>query len=444
MWTLLYRAAWSAASLAAPLLASGDGKLARSIRGRRAGSKGLADWATPNRDTKRPLVWFHAASVGEGRQAEAVLVRLRAERPGWQIVYTHSSASAERFAATLPADYAGYVPADTVDETGRALDAVRPTALVFSATDVWPELVRQAASRGVRTALISATLAPTSSRRRGVSRLMLRDTFATLDAVAAIGEEDAEGLVELGVRKDRIVVAGDTRHDAADARAKRITPDAAHLRALQRADAPILVAGSTWPADERQILEAIAKVRKLRPLSLVIAPHEPDEAHLADLERRVRAALGDVAIVRLSTLEQSLLAPGPWPLASFDVCLVDRTGILAELYAAATVAYVGGGFGHSGLHSVIEPAALGKPVLFGPYWHSSRDARLLLDAGGGVCTRESGALASMLTQWLDDDEDCRHAGIRARQVVERGLGASERALEMVLDLVERSAKGNAT
>ena len=172
MWTLLYRAAWTVARAASPLLASGDGKLARGVRGRRDAALGIAAWAR-NRDTSRPLIWFHAASVGEGRQAEAVLVRLRRARPDCQIMFTHSSASAEAMARAIPADYAGYVPADSLTDTALALDAARPSALVFSATDLWPELVRQAHRRRVPLALISATLAPTSSRRGPLARSLL-------------------------------------------------------------------------------------------------------------------------------------------------------------------------------------------------------------------------------------------------------------------------------
>ncbi len=438
MWTFLYRAAWAAAKTAAPLFASGDGKLARSVRGRQGGAAALAAWAARSRDTARRLVWFHAASVGEGRQAEAVLVRLRSARPGWQIVFTHSSASAERLARALPADFAGYIPADTTADTARALDAVRADALVFSATDLWPELVRQARSRGVRLGLVSATLAPTSSRRGGPARALLRETFAALDAVGAIDAADASGLVKLGVRPERVTVTGDTRHDAAAARAGAIDRGASHVAAITRSDAPVLVAGSTWPADERVLLPALAEVRARSPLALVIAPHEPDAAHLADLERRIAATLGPVRVARLSVLQAALpLAPSAIP-AAWDVCLVDRVGILAELYAAAAMALVGGGFHKAGLHSVIEPAALGVPVVFGPEWRSSRDARLLLDQGGALCVPDRAALARALETWLRDPAARRAAGAAAREVVRTGLGAADRSLAIVLKLVDHS------
>src|SRR5947209_9808199 len=117
VWTFLYRVAWIAARMLAAPASLGDGKLARGLKGRLGAARALADWAAHHRDTKRALVWFHAASVGEGRQAEAVLNRLRTARPRWQVVFTHTSPSAARLAGAIGADFAGYLPADTPGDT---------------------------------------------------------------------------------------------------------------------------------------------------------------------------------------------------------------------------------------------------------------------------------------------------------------------------------------
>lgn len=448
-----YRAAWALARPIAGLAARGDSKLARAVRGRLGGAGALAAWAAAHRQRGRPLVWMHAASVGEGRQAEAVLQGLRAARPGWQFVHTFVSPSAERFAATLPVAFAGYVPADTPGDTGRALDALRPDLLCFSATDVWPELVRQASRRGVRLALVSANLAAASSRLGTVARALLGPAYAAFDRVGAIDSADAARLVALGVRADRITVTGDTRHDAAHARAAAVDRTAPHLRALA-ADGdsrPILVAGSTWPADESRLLTAVGRVLgEGCALRLVLAPHEPTAAHLSGLAESLPLALGSgVRIRSLSDLEPRLggspQSGGPQPGggqpagAGWDVCLVDRVGVLADLYAAAALAYVGGGFGTAGLHSVIEPAALGVPVLFGPRWQGSRDARLLLDAAGAGSVSDEATLAAALRHWLHDETARAAAGAAARAVVYRGQGAAERSVGLLLSLLEPPA-----
>ena len=444
MLTFLYRLGWTVARpLAAPLALAG-GKLGRALRGRRASVPALAAWAARARRPEVPLVWFHAASVGEGRQAEAVLTRVRAARPGWQLAYTFSSPSAERLAAAMPVDIAAYVPFDTVRDVAAALDAVRPTAIVFGATDIWPELARQAAERGVALGLVSATLAPTSSRRGAMARRLLTPAYAALGAVGAIDDADAHELERLGVARSRITITGDTRHDAALARLAAADRAAPHLGALTSTAPgapPILLAGSTWPSDERVLLPAFGdlQARGIR-FRLVVAPHEPSPSHLAALERRIRRHLGPEAkVVRLSSLLESgnrePLPPGNLPSGN-QVVVVDAVGVLAELYAAASVTYVGGGFHRAGLHSVIEPAAAGVPVLFGPQHQGSRDARLLLEAGGARSAQNRDELAVALSEWLANETARTAAGAAARAVVEHGRGAADRSLQLVINLVE--------
>jgi len=443
VWRILYRAAWALARTAWPVarLAAGAGsKLRRAADGRRGAAGALAAWAATGRDAARPLVWFHAASVGEGRQAEAVIRLLADARPDWQLAFTHTSASAEALARGLPVDVAGYLPADTAADTAAALDALRPDAIVFAAHDLWPELVAQAHRRGVRLGLVSGTTAPTSTRQGAAARSILGPAYTCLDAVGAIDAAHAERLVALGCRAEAVSVTGDTRHDSAAARVRRIDRQAPVQRTLA-GGGPLLVAGSTWESDERVLLPAVAEVRSAHPLRLLIAPHEPSFEHLESLEVRLAADLGGdddgpSAVIRFTALE-TLVRDGS-PVPDWDVCVVDRVGVLAELYASAAIAFVGGGFHAAGLHSVIEPAALGVPVLFGPRWQGSRDAGLLLDAGGAVSTADAGGLAAALRKWLANDAARAAAGAAARAVVDAGLGAADRSLALVLALVGRT------
>jgi len=446
MTPLWYRAAWALARPLALVVSRGEGKLARAVRGHLAATAAIEAWAAAHREPARPLMWLHAASVGEGRQAEVVLRLLRAARPAWQYLYTFTSASAERLSTSFPVDFAGYAPPDTEGDAGRALDAARPSLLGFTANDVWPELVRQAVRRRVRTALVSANLSAGSSRRGRFARALLGPAYVALDVVGAIDAADAEQLVRLGVRRERVRVTGDSRHDAAAARAAAVDRASPHLRALAGDGTdrrPIVVAGSTWPSDEARLFPALGALRRGGlAFRLVVAPHEPAPEHLCALERAARTALGaDVVVATLGELEAAAgeaatdagLDP-PW-----DVCLVDRVGVLAELYAVAALAYVGGGFHRQGLHSVIEPAALGVPVLFGPRFAASRDAKLLLDAGGAVTATDRTTLERAARAWLANDTARATAGAAARAVVERGLGAAERSVGLLLDLLEPPA-----
>jgi 3-deoxy-D-manno-octulosonic-acid transferase len=405
-----------AATLVAP---SAGPKAVRALADRRGLIERYRAWSDAARDITRPLLWMHAPSVGEGLMARPVIDRLRDERPGTQLAYTWYSPSAVTFAAGLDVDFRDYLPLDTVGDMAAALDALRPTALVYSKLDVWPNLTRIARARGVRLGLISGALAAGSSRRSGIARALLRDAYAALDAVGAVDASDADRLVELGVRRDAIEVTGDTRYDQVWARVASIATKEALLAPL-RSERPLFVAGSTWASDEAVLLPAFVHVHRSAPeVRLLIAPHEPTPSHLAPIrEWASRAGL------RAATLSEPTAGAA-------DVIIVDRVGVLGDLYALARIAYVGGGFHAAGLHSVLEPAAFGVPVLVGPAHGDSRDARALIAGGGAMAFSDQRSAVETITRWLRDEGARASAGLDARAVVEGGLGAADRSVALV-------------
>lgn len=400
----------------------GESKALRALRARRGIRSRYASWGRDGRDPLQPLLWMHAPSVGEGLQARPVLELMRARHPGVQLAYTHFSPSAANFAGALPVDFHDYLPFDSSGDAQCALDALRPTALVFAKLDVWPVLSVRAHAHGVPLGLVSATLAERSSRRSRLATALLRDAYALLDAVAAVDPDDAERLVSLGVRPGVITVAGDTRYDQVWQRSQRLNR-ATPLLVRLTTDRPTLVAGSTWPADEAVLLPAFARLlTKVRDARLVIAPHEPTPAHLQAIESWART--GGLSLARLDTATPES-----------RVILVDRVGVLGDLYVLGDVAFVGGGFHDAGLHSVLEPAAFGVPVVFGPRRTMSRDAQLLLAREAARVVPNIDAAIAVLGEWLSDRPARQTAGESARDLVRSGLGAAERSLRVVEGLL---------
>jgi 3-deoxy-D-manno-octulosonic-acid transferase len=422
-----YRAALRVGTAITPLLGRLDAKLRAGDEGRRGAGDRLLEWARWNRDSGRQLVWFHAASVGEGLQAESVIQELRRLRPDCQVMYTHFSASAVPLARRLDVDVADYLPYDLPHGIQRLLASLEPALLVFAKLDVWPELATRAATTGAHVAIVAATVSPGSSRIRWPARVLLRAGYEVVSAAAAISAEDAGRLARLGVPAERIEVLGDPRFDSVTQRVRSVRPDDPLLGLGE--GAPTLVAGSTWPSDEDVLLGAFARVYQARPASrLILVPHEPTPEHLAGVEKKARTL--NLPVVRLSG------GGKPAPLL-----LVDRIGILSVLYGSGTMAYVGGGFGEAGLHSVLEPAAWSIPVVFGPRWRNSRDARLLLEAGGGIALPQgagSKAIESLQQQWetwIEDDARRRAQGQRAGDMVERGRGAAASSAALLASLI---------
>lgn len=410
-----------------PALAGSSPKVARGLRGRRNAHEILAAWGRRHRRDDAPLAWFHAPSVGEGLQARAVLEALQRREPSLQSVYTHFSPSAEALAERMPADAAAYLPWDLVGPVRVVLDAVRPDVLAFTKTEVWPVLVDEAASRGVPAALVAATVPAGAGRLSPVARSFLAPTWRRLRLAAAIADEDAARLEELGVPSDALRVTGDPAIDSAARRARSADPADPWLAPFHADPRPTLVAGSTWPPDEAVLLPAMDRVRgEVAEVRLVVAPHEPEEGHVAALVDE----LGRRGW-RAGTLAQAE-AGG---VSGLDAVVVDRVGVLAHLYTVGMAAYVGGGFGDDGLHSVLEPAAAALPVAFGPRHGNARAAGELAEAEAGAVAGDADELARILLRWFTEPGARDYAAGRAFGYIDAHLGAADRTAALVQELL---------
>jgi 3-deoxy-D-manno-octulosonic-acid transferase len=271
--------------------------------------------------------------------------------------------------------------------------------------------------------LISGTVSDVSSRRGLIATALLGECYEVLDRVGAASDADAERIIALGTERDRVTVTGDTRFDQVWWRATSVNLGSSLLAPLV-SRRPTLVAGSTWPSDEEVLFAAWPAVRRDIPdARLIIAPHEPTHEHLASVEEW--ASREHLPLARLGADVQS----------KADVVLVDRTGVLGDLYSLATAAFVGGGFHGAGLHSVLEPAAFGAPVAFGPRHSNSREAIMLVRSRGADAVVTADETIEVLEHWLGDPAARDLAGSAARAFVERGLGAGERSYELVMSLL---------
>ncbi len=402
----------------ARLAAARRSKLRAGLAGRRGVGARLAAFGAAHAGR---TVWFHSTSVGEYEQARPITSLLRARHPDLAILHTFFSPSGFEYAKRLgEAEHFDYLPEDTPAAMAAVLDAVRPLVLVFMKFDLWPNAIAAARRRSIPVLLFDATLRPRSWRSRWPARALYREIYAQIDLISAVSEADAGRFRALVPLHPAIVVDGDSRSDQV-VRRRRAAQRTSIAPALRTEPRPwTLVAGSTWGPDEALLVPAWHDAAGGDPASrLVLVPHEPTAAHLVPLERALAAA--GFKSCRYSELETiGMDTPG--------VILVDRVGILAELYEMGTVAYVGGAF-TTGVHNVLEPAIMGLPVLFGPRHHNAPEAARLLDANAGTVVRSRADLGAALIALRADADACRAAGQRARAVVEADLGASERCVQ---------------
>ncbi|MCL7971846.1 MAG: hypothetical protein M8866_07120 [marine benthic group bacterium] len=436
----LYNLAVHALRPLLPAFGAGSTKVSAAVEGRRMAAEDIARWARQERDPFRPLLWLHGASAGELAGAIPILDVVRTRRPELQLLVTYSSPSAESVLSELAPDHGGYPPLETRAACREALEAARPDALVFAKLDAWPALTGAAEEAGVPLGMVNATVRPSSSRLRGPGRQLLVPSYGRLDLVGAVSEAEVERLELLGTRPGSIRVTGDASFERALDRVEKARAHAATGGPRLGPPAPGVVrlcAGSSWPEDERVLIEGAAILGSREgqhpELELVLVPHEPNAAAVQRIRDLCRHHLGMEP--RLWSALDGSRPPVAGPIRA--PVLVDAVGFLAELYLECDLAWVGGGIGGEGLHSVVEPAAAGLPVLFGPV-HDRWEATALEGLGAGLAVPPED-VAGVLSALLSDPRKLAEMGTGARRYVEGGRGATEASAALVLELLSGSA-----
>lgn len=416
----LYRAVSPVLCGAAPMAAPWSPKLAEGLRGR----EGLTGRLLAAAPRLQGCVWFHASSVGEFEQARPLIEGLRAAHPDLPLAATHFSPSGMRFAERRPAaDFHDYLPLDDPAQMQRLVAAWNPRALIVISADLWPNLVMAAGEAGVPVALLAAGLPPESGRLRGPARGFYRDLLGRLECVGACTEADRERFLRILPRPERVLVTGNTRTEQVIRRWEQSEagPTAA---ALASPGGRRLVLGSTWPPDEQLWLPILPELlARFDDLQIVLTPHEPHPERLADLERQL-------ASLALPTERLSAVVEGAGPGSRVRVVLVDSVGVLAEIYRAGDLAYVGGAF-TTGVHNTMEPAVAGLPVCFGPRIGNAEEAGELVRRGAGWILREPAEALERASRLLGDAVEMSRASLAARQVVLDQRGATERSLQVI-------------
>ena len=311
--------------------------------------------------TGRPVIWLHAVSVGEVLAARPLLEGLAAARPADALVVSTVTPSGFQLASTqrLAASTVIYFPLDLRACVARSLETIRPRALLLMESELWPVMIRLAKVRGTAVAVVNGRISPRAFRRYRWVKRWFQGILNDVDLFLMQSQLDADRLLQLGAPPAKIRVVGSLKWDAS--LGARPTPEALQTAAQRlglNGRQSVLVAGSTHRGEERPILQAFQALRNRHPhLRLIIAPRHLER--LSEVEQLAQDA-GSTA-VRLSTMPVS----GAW-----DVGIVDTFGQLPTYYGLAAAVFVGGSLIPHGGQNPLEPASLGKPVIFGPSMHN--------------------------------------------------------------------------
>ena len=394
--------------LAIRLAALYSAKARRWVRGRRgwvADMQAQAD-VLQQKHPSASTIWFHCASLGEFEQGRPVIERFRRDHPGWIVLVSFFSPSGFEIRKNYDqADAVVYLPMDTPGNVARFLDIWSPEMAVFVKYEYWYGYIRALARQGVHTLVISAIFRPGQLFFRPYGG-WFRKQLALISHFFVQDKHSADLLKKSGIKQ--VTISGDTRFD--------------RVHALSKAGASIpvvesfaeghlmLVAGSTWPKDEKLLLELLRKSR--HPLRMIIAPHEVDDENIKRLQKQA----GRNAVL-LSETESK-------PPSDAKIMIIDRMGLLSRLYRFGQLAYVGGGFGQ-GIHNILEAATYGVPVLMGPRHEKFAEALELLKLGGVFVIHNAGDLKKTTDDILSEPGKWRALGAINKKYVEDKKGATD-------------------
>ncbi|HEV3005105.1 MAG TPA: 3-deoxy-D-manno-octulosonic acid transferase [Pirellulales bacterium] len=385
----------------------------------------------PRRAGDRPGVWFHAVSVGEVNLLASLLDEIRRQRPWWECVVSTTTITGYAVARKkYPTLTVFYCPLDFSWSVRAAMKRVRPSLLVLAELELWPNLVRAARSQGARVAIVNGRLSDRSLRGYRRLRPFVGPVLRQIDLVAAQNDEYSRRFIELGAAPAAVCVTGSIKYDGAQT--DRGNSATSRLRVLAGIgdDDVVFLAGSTQEGEEAASLATYQSLsREFPKLRLIVVPRHPERfaavAQLLDSSR--------VAWQRRSRLDLE----GPRPEAG--VLLVDTVGELGAWWGVAAIAFVGGSLGSRGGQNMIEPAAYGAAVSFGPNTRNFRDiVAALLAHQAAVIVRDERELAAFVRRCLADVEYRQSLGCAARQLVASQSGATARTLALLVPLVDSS------
>ncbi len=351
------------------------------------GRKNLLEQIEQTIEQGQNPIWFHFASLGEFEQGRSVMEAIKKKYPQEKILVTFFSPSGYTIRRDTPlADYVFYLPLDTVHNARRFLAIVKPKFAVFTKYEYWYHYFRELTRFKIPLFLVSAIFREEQvffTWYGGFFRGILRQvTFFFAQNMDSVHLLKAIHIKKAGL-------AGDTRFD----RVAELPRQRKHVGAVEQFIAgtdKILVAGSTWPEDERILADCLAEHPNWK---IVLAPHEIGEGHLEQLRQVFPAALFYSAVAEATSVQ----------IAAARVLIIDNIGLLSSLYAYGKIAYIGGGFG-AGIHNTLEAATYGMPVIFGPKYAKFQEAIDLIELGAGFSISNSPQLTELITAFGNQEK----------------------------------------
>ena len=358
-------------------------------------------------------VWIHAASLGEFEQGRPLIEKIRKLYPEFKIFLTFFSPSGYEIRKNYSgADYVFYLPLDIRSNAKQFIDLVQPEKVLFIKYEFWYNYLTELKSRGIPVYLCSAIFRDNQVFFSWYG-VWFRNMLSSFTWFFVQNKLSKSKLETIGF--SNATITGDTRFD----RVYDIATQSHEIETVQTfvGQRYCLVAGSTWQPDE-ELLSKYINDSQL-PIVYIIAPHEIDGSHILRLENSIQKKS-----IRFSEIKNN-------PLTDYQVLIIDNIGILSSLYRYGKVAYIGGGFG-KGIHNILEAAAFGLPVIFGPNHNKFQEALDLVNQGGAFAISDFNSIKIRLDTLFTDQKFLIESGLIAENFVKQNVGATDKILSHML------------
>ena len=378
----------------------------------------------------KPRVWIHAVSVGEVTAAAPIIASLQSDFPGACIVLSTSTETGQAMARRIvPASvHLIYYPLDIPFVIRKVVRQIQPDIFIPTETELWPNFLRICKRQEIKIVMINGRLSPRSFRQYYRTRFFWKQFLADIDEMGVISEIDGQRAGALGMAQTKIHVLGNSKYDGLAAMVSpALREDIAHRLNIADTDR-VFVAGSTHEGEEIIILDVYKQLLNLYPdFKLILIPRHIERGQ--EVIRLVKQ-YGFRDSLTMTEINQGLSRRNQ------RVLVVDVIGELFKIYSLATIVFCGGSLVRKGGQNILEPAAWGKVVLYGPSMEDFRDEKTLLEeAGAGITVTDSHDLFDRILALLRDPETLTRKGQIAGQVIAANRGASQRYASLIKEVL---------
>lgn len=366
-------------------------------------------------------IWFHAASLGEYEQGLPVMEKIKLHYPTHKIIVTFFSPSGyEVRKNNTVADVTVYLPLDTFANVRKFIELARPEMVFFIKYEFWPNYLNALKKQGIKTYLISGIFREKQAFFKWYGGFY-RNALKTFDYFFVQNEKSKKLIQSIGF--SNVKISGDTRFDRVVAILERdnslgVIEEFLFLDSARNEKAKTIVIGSSWPKDEKIIIDFINQSSD--NVKFIIAPHNIKDEQIQELKKSIVKKT-----ILFSKKDAILKQVDHKKISDYQVFIIDTIGILTKIYSYADIAYVGGGFGNPGVHNILEPATFGLPIVIGPNYSHFAEATALVNMDGCVSISNYTELKNTFDLLLQNEDERYEKGHICSTFVQMNKGATD-------------------